>query len=284
MRRRFFLLAALATALLSGVATANPILLGTIGSGGTSSTLVQLDPTTGGVIQTIGPVGYVVNGLTYDSVSGRLFGSTGVTDPNYNGLIEINMATGAGTPIGVSGWGLGSSAAVTNITTNSSGQMFGWWDPSQDDLVSIDINTGIATRVGESGVGTAANGLSFDGSDGLYMVNFNGAYYSVDPNTGAATFLGNIGTMAHHGDFDPLSGFYFGISDAFGNPRSIIVADLSTGNVISTLPTVDGLHTLTFVQQANVPEPATVLTLGVGVTFLVGVIRRRGRKEAQPVA
>jgi hypothetical protein len=207
-----------------------------------------------------------------------------VTDPLYNGLITIDMTTGAGTPAGVAGWGLDTTAAVTNITTNTAGLMYGWWDPSQDDLVSINKATGVATRVGESGVGTAVNGLSFNAADALFMVNGGGPIYSVDPATGAATFTGDLGTTAHHGDFHPVSDLYYGIDTNFGSDRLLIVANLATAMVINTLPTIDNLHTLTFVpdqQQAVIPEPGTLALLGSGALVFAGrLVRQRRRRSS----
>lgn len=60
-------LVSLGLMLASFVANAQVTLYGTIGAGRTPSTLVRLDPATGSVTQTIGPVGYVVNGLTFDT-------------------------------------------------------------------------------------------------------------------------------------------------------------------------------------------------------------------------
>lgn len=223
------------------------MLVGTTGSGGTLSTLVEIDPATGVTVRTIGAVGYVVNGLEYDATTGKLYGSTSVKDPNYTGLIEIDINTGAGTPIGDNGWGLSGITVITNITVDSTGQMFGWWE-GNDDLVGIDKTTGIATRVGESGIiFTAKNGLDFDSSDTLYMVNIDGSIYTVNTITGAATLTGSIGTIAHHGDFDPSANLYYGISSTWV-PRSLVIADLSTGTVISNLSDLDDdIHTLTFI-------------------------------------
>ncbi|MEW6714607.1 MAG: hypothetical protein AB1306_05910 [Nitrospirota bacterium] len=238
-------------------AGAEPMLLGTTGVGeGPASTLVELNPATGALIRTIGSVGYIVNGLVYDHTTGRLFASTSVTDPSYNGLIEISLATGAGTPVGVNGWGLGS-AAVTNITVNAAGQMYGWWDPSQDDLVIIDKTTGIATWVGNAGVGTGANGLDFDSSDILYMLNYNGNYYTVNTSTGALAFVNSIPSMAHHGKFHPDSNIWYGIHNIGTGPKNLVLANLSTGTIVSTIPTVDNLHTLEFVSQIPSPPPVT---------------------------
>jgi hypothetical protein len=241
----FFLFFAASMALPVQNAGAQEMLIGTTGTGSTISTLVEIDPVTGNLIRTIGSVGYTVNGLVYDHTTGKLFAGTAIGDPSFNGLIEINLTTGAGTPIGASAWGL-SFGAVTNITVDSAGQMYGWWEGS-DDLVIIDKTTGIATVVGESGVGTAQNGLDFDSSGAFYMVNSSGAYYTVNTTTGLATYVNTIGIMAHHGKFRQSTNIWYGI-DTTSGPRSLVLADLSTGDVIDTIPTVTDLHTLEFVQ------------------------------------
>jgi hypothetical protein len=221
-------------------------LFATTGQSSTTSTLLELDPTTGAVISTIGPVGYVVNGMTWDATTGTLYASTGFNDPTFRGLITIDVTTGAGTPIGAANWGTGD--IVTNITTDSLGNMFGWTE-SSDNLVSIDKVTGVATVVGASGIGTGRNGLSFDGADVLWMVNSGGLTYTVDTVTGAATFTSSLGVTAHHGDFESVTNLYYGLDQAgIGTVPNVVVADLATNTIVTTLsPGVTDLHVLTFV-------------------------------------
>lgn len=240
-------------------------LFGTTGAGTSAiSTLVELDPTTGALIQTIGSTGFSINGLTYDSTTGTLYGSTGGSTPS---LLAINMTTGAATVIGPYGFG-----PVVTIASNSSGSVYGWWEPSDDDLVSINTATGAGTVVGESGLGTGGHGLAFDAAGVLYLVNFDGSTYTIDTTTGASTLQGTIGTQAHHGDFDPVSGLYYGIDTSGNGSKNLVLANMSTF-ATSTLPTVDDLHTLTFV-DGEVPEPGTLLMLGTGFgAFLL--FRRR---------
>jgi hypothetical protein len=122
-------------------------------------------------------------------------------------------------------------------------------------------------------VSTAANGLAFDSSGALYMVNYDGSYYTVDTLSGAATFVDSFGQTAHHGKFYPGTSLYYGIDQAGSfNPRNILVGDVTTGVLVQSLPTVDNLHTLAFVEP--IPEPGTLLLLGSG---LLGLATRRRR-------
>ncbi len=286
-RSTYWILALTALLAFGGVqgALAGPILLGTTGFGSTPSTLVQLDPATGALIQTIGPVGYVVNGLAWDPTTGKLYGGTANNDPLYNGLIEINLTTGAGTPVGAANWGSSEGTqSVVAITVDAAGRMFAWcercYDPGidwyWDEFAPVNKSTGVSSYVGEAGISTGRLGLGFDNSGTLILVSGGGYYYWIDTSTGLATYVDSIETTAHHGKFHPVSGLYYGIDTASETgPRNIVVADLSTASVLYTLPTVDDLHTLAFVAETAIPEPGTFLLLGLGLAGLAVISRRR---------
>ncbi len=240
-------------------------LLGTLGYGGSDSRLVELDPDTGAIIDEIGKVGYRVNGLEYDHTTGRLFASTAAHDPTHNGLIEIDMDTGAGTPIGKPGWGLGEWIPVTNLTVNSAGELYGWCEYYEypewgyDDLVWINKDDGTAKVVGESYLDTWMYGLAFDIYDTLFLGNGDGEIYVIDPGSGMAYDTGwNIGTEAHHGDFHPITNIYYGLT--YSEPRLIITVNPETGEV-GKLAEVPEMHTLTFVMQEEpTPTPTRAAT------------------------
>ena len=287
----FFLIGAGLVSNSMASAAGEAVLLGTTVSGKNSdfplggSILVEIDSETGNTKNVIGPVGYSVNGLEYDRTTGKLFASTSAKDPNYNGLIEINLVTGVGTPVpspdGKPNWGGADPRAITNITIDSHGQMYGFseFDPSEVDpddvLVIIDKGTGIPTGVGGDLANTATYGLSFDKDDTLYLINFDGRYYTLDTGTGTATEVGfihdgitfapngdPIGTVAHHGDFHPVTNLYYGINSKVQpgsntpDVRSLVVADLSEGTTVT--PTIvgafeDRIHTLAFISANNPP-------------------------------
>ncbi|MCW8984244.1 MAG: hypothetical protein OQK55_02795, partial [Thermoanaerobaculales bacterium] len=65
---------------LAAVPASAQTILGTTGQGSGTSTLVEIDPATGALLATIGDVGYLVNGLSWDASSGVLYASTSAND------------------------------------------------------------------------------------------------------------------------------------------------------------------------------------------------------------
>jgi hypothetical protein len=246
----------------SGAVPPTDLLFGTVGVGaGASSTLVTLDPTTGALVSTIGEVGYLVNGLDYDPVSGKLYATTSLSDPALpGGLITIDPETGAGTPVGPP-----NAYQVLNPRADWTGKLFGWTEDG-DDLVTFDPATGAATWVGESGSGswTWTHGMSFDVAGTLYFVNGNGGIYTIDTVTGFATFEdAGLGMPAHHGDFNPATGLWWGITSTGTGAKSLAVANLQTGSLTGTLATVDDLHTLAFGPHGSPPTGTTLTPASV---------------------
>ena len=255
-----------------------PILYGTTGAcnntspGGPctqTSTLVQLDPSTGALIKSIGPVGFTVNGLAWDSKTEKLYASTAIGDIAFHGLITINIKTGAGTPVDstVHNFGLaGADSPIHSITINSAGRMVGWYDEfggATDTFVKIDKHTGIATEFPNTGIDTAANGLSFDEDNLLWNIDTarrNGTVqtqtaYLLDPKTGKPLSSVSLSppTMAALGDFNPFTDLYYGLKfNSFStDPTFFVVVDLSTGTVTTLGQTANNLHTLAFVKKVK---------------------------------
>lgn len=256
----------------------NPILLGTTGSckntlpGGPcteTSTLVQIDPSNGVLVAVIGPIGFTVNGLAWDPTTDTLYATTAIGDTAFHGLITIDPATGAGTPVNpsVHNFGLaGADSPIHALTIDSNGHLAAWYDEFPppagitDTFVTIDKTTGIATEFDNTGINSNQNGLSFDKKDLLWNIdapkNVNGVVtqtaYMIDPANGQTLHeqLLTPPIPAALGDFNPIDKLYYGLNFAPFSPQTaLVVVDLKRGTVSAVGATVDDLHTLAFVKH-----------------------------------
>ena len=229
-------------------------LYGTVGAGGsfTESTLITIDQNTGALKDTIGPVGYLINGLAFDPTTGNLYATTSTNDPNFQGLLTIDTLTGAGTPIGSGGW----TQPNVCLACNAAGQLYAWIEfspPTHDDLVIIDKTTGTFSQFPDAGISTLTQGLDFDSSGTLWLFNANQNMYTINLTTGAPTLMGTFTPQfVHHGKFNPDTWNYWGIDESYGiNPRNIAIIDVPSGAQLGSLPTVNDLHTLAFVSNKS---------------------------------
>lgn len=175
-----------------------------------------------------------IDGLAFDS-NGVLYGS----DNDQDRLYTINLATGAKTEIASfsqtiddSGLAMDSSDTLylsdgtdedlftVNLTTaqlslvGNHGEditaiAFDAMDTlyaindSDNELVTLDVTNGmIATVIGSLGISTSGSqGMSFDQFGNLFMVDEGSeSLYSIDTNTGAATFIADLGA-----DFETIA-------------------------------------------------------------------------------
>lgn len=155
-----------------------------------------------------------------------------------NTLITIDPVTGLGTSTGVTVTGIDNSP---DMAFAADGTLYVWNDPSADDLYTVDLMTGVATLVGESGISTAALGLDIN-SAGTIFAKSGTAVYTIDPTTGAATFLVSI-TGADPGNalaFDAADTLY--TLERAGGDSLIYTIDLTTG--VATLVGATGVSNL----------------------------------------
>ncbi len=105
-------------------------------------------------------------------------------------LHQVNLFTGATTLIGA----MNNPDDIEGLAFSPGGTLFG----ADDDnfLVTIDVTSGNSTTVGALGADFESGGLAFDCSGNLWMTtDIGNNFFSVNPSTGAATLVGNIGTL-----------------------------------------------------------------------------------------
>ncbi len=275
----------LALCAVSGYSSAQDRLFATTGTGGAISTLVELDPATGAVIQTIGSTGYSINGLAFDTTTDTLYATTSGNDANFpSGLLTVDYETAAATPIGSGN--AGPDDVVATLAADASGTLYSWAEPGVDSLVVWDKAAGTATLVGTSGMSTLRLSLAFASTGDLYYVNSD-EMHIIDTSTGAPTagpaIVGATGEL-HHGSVMPGTNLLYAVT-ALGSAvqTPIDILNLLTGEVEATLPDGPvGLHTLAWVPLAVVvdagPVPALPLwALGLLASSLAGLGLLRAR-------
>ena len=269
--------------LLAGLTAAShaALIYGSAYIGNFDSAKLYTINSTNGASTLVGGIGfYEVGGMDFDS--GTLYGTGRRISDSANVLISINTATGAGTEIGLLGFG----SNVSDISFRSDHTLFAY---AGSDIYTINKVTGAATLVGTPG-GGSGKALAFSSSGTLYTVN-SGFAATVNQTTGAVTNgaamnyapLANGSTRANGMDFDASGTLWASVFDGNGGgvPAWLATIDVSTGNVSYVGTTVRGMDALAIQEVAPVPEPGS---MGVLVAFALGAVALLGRAPRRKVA
>ncbi len=136
---------------------------------------------------------------------------TNVYAHTSSALYKVDPDTLAITMIGNFGWSNGSDS-MTDIAINKTGLMIG---VSMTAVYRIDVTNAVATRIA-TGLSGGFNGLSFIPADMVGQTgddilvgtrNSDGVVTKIDPTTGQATSIGNMGSFASSGDLVAVKNF-----------------------------------------------------------------------------
>jgi hypothetical protein len=274
------------------------ILYGADGAGGNPATnLYILDPATGAIVTTVGPIGFAVTGLAFHPTTGVLYGTTGRASPASPGfLITIDTSTGSGTLVG--DLDASSDETAADITFGTDGTLYGWLEPGTDSLVTIDITTGAATVVGNSGLSTAGAALAGSGNPLILAGSEDsGPLHLIDTGTGAATagptMDGTTDNDISASDFHQSGTLVAVRLDTSGpRPAELITINTTTGAITVIGATVNALDAIAFglaaplpsVPDAAMSQPITDFTGSVlwilGFVLLVGAASLAARSVA----
>jgi hypothetical protein len=249
--------------------------------------LLVLDPTTGAVTQTVGPIGFSVAGLTFDPQDGMLYATTGPRGPNADSLIRIDPATGSGTRVGSLGVGTGFGTLAALAFDATSGTLYGWSDlVTGSSLYRVDVNTGRALLVGPSGINVSGSGLAADTNGRLFLAGPDSdSLYTVDPRSGLPSVVAALSGAPSGGGFLRAlafdgSGTLFGI-DFAGQPDGnafLVIVDPRSGVITERGPTAPGVNAIAFgpgAVTAPVPEPSALVLGGISLLGVGPYVCRR---------
>ena len=169
-------------------------LFGVSGGSGGPANLVTINPNTGAIVNNLGVIAGIqgVTSLAFDA-AGTLYASG--WDGSLGRLLTLDPVTGnILTNIATSGSG---NDLVVGLDFDSGGTLFGSRgnaDGHTEDLVTINTANGVQTSIGAatnviSDITFALDGTLFGGSSSIG----NGDLFTIDPLTGAKTFLFNSG-------------------------------------------------------------------------------------------
>ena len=232
------------------------VLYAASGTFGVQGILYTLDPATGAVLTTVGPLNdaagnnYGITGLKYHPATGIFYGATGHQSPtNPNFLVIVDPATALVTPIGP----LGVGVLLTDIAIDpTTGIMYGLSEFNQN-FYTIDTSTGQAVQTGSTGIPVVnQGGLAVDGRGALFGVS-DFSFYRFNKTTGMATLIGPTGlrNLVKAADFNPSNVFY-GLEGGGGvdytHFRWLDTCDVTTGNCtrVGQIP-VNDLGALAFI-------------------------------------
>ncbi len=258
--KRLLITAALAT--LAGSAFAGTLY--TIDENTDTLQTLDLSTNTFSNVGSLG-VGFSFGDLAFDSSTGTMFmvdgWGGGFDNSHVSKLYSVDLVTGAATLIGSTG-----ITSVFGLTYNpATGKLYGSRSTSANGLYEIDKSTGAATFLSAQ---PDMDGLTYVASTGQ-MIGFTAGgsspFYDVTNTGSAGTLLGSAGFVNNGGiAWDAAANRVLAL-DWSGSLYSYSPTDFDSRTTLgSGFASKDGLAFATDV----VPEPATMLTLGVGLLAL----------------
>jgi hypothetical protein len=207
------------------------------GTGGVAGTLYTVDPASGQVITTVGPLHdilgnlYGLTGLRYDSTLHILYGATSGQSPTDKAwLVIVNPNTALVTPIGPFLNDLSLTDIAIDPTTHIMYSISGF----DQHFFTITVATGEAVIAGSTNIGFAnGGGFAADMTGKLFGFS-NFTFYTFDKTSlppGNATAIGptNARNLIKAADFSPSNVLY--ALEGGGGPDQTTLRWLDTCNV-----------------------------------------------------
>ncbi len=215
-----------------------------------------------GAVTVVGNMGVVMTDIAF-AADGTLYGTT------FTGLYKINTTTAATTFIGSTGLSGGNA-----LVFGTDGTLYtAAYDTS--NLYKLNSSTGAATNLGGVGASSAGD-LAFNGGN-LYMTSTDNNLVKINLSPVGGTNVGSLGFSSAFGLATAANGVLYGVSGT-----SIYSIDPTTGHGTFVLNYsghgLGAANGTSFITEAAVPEPSSVVMLGIAFTTMAAVAHRRRSK------
>jgi hypothetical protein len=134
--------------------------------------------------------GNLLTGMVMRTTDRVMFGVTSAGSTCSSCLVQINVNTGALTPVGPLGHAIGDLAFAGQTPASGPPFTLYGYDPASGNMYTLNTTTGAATLLGATGVASpSGGGIAFGNGAKLFLSNKNdnGQTYTVDLTNGAAS-------------------------------------------------------------------------------------------------
>lgn len=221
---------------------------------------------------------YNVTTQVNTSVTGSFVGPADMAlEPGGSTLLISNAASttisrvdlGTSSAIGV----LPVGARPDGLAYDNAGHLFAVL--GLNEVAQIDPTTGAVLKTVSTP--SAPDGMTFDTATGkLYVSSDDGGFYTLPTDLSSASFTSVPGKV-----FDGIASegnsLYFVVRNTGG-----LLYDLGTNSIVETSPTIasaDDIAPVAGLGSPQVPEPASIGVIGIGLAMLGAVRRRRSRRH-----
>lgn len=212
-----------------------------------------------GAVNVVGNMKYTMTDIAF-APDGTLYGTT------FGDLYKISTTTAAATLIGSTGLSGGNALVFATDGTLYTAAF------NSTNLYTLSVGTGAATNLGNIGSASAGD-LAFNGGS-LYLTSTADKLVKINLSPVGGTNVGNLGFSSAYGLATAANGVLYGVAGT----KIYSIDPMSGAGTFVLDYSGHGLgaaNGTSFITEAVVPEPSSIVMLGIAFTTMAAVAHRR---------